>query len=243
MPTTSAQIIVTCLSSQTMSTLKTESRLPMHQWLHHHLFQCQINLNKTQVGIHKAQCISGESRDERDLVLLFKWSPPPPPGTASQLTSEPATTHVIARTVDGERTGLGIAYMEETREHAREIQKKVKEGSKPHRPSSHLSRWIGQTHFLWTRSSSDVGTEGGHFPPESESKKPVSFSKRYVHCRGPGGGPLQSVTWHFPPTATCPPNWRVPSRKEVEAREHGGGFLKKKKKGFLRAPNQKYKKE
>lgn len=118
-----------------------------------------------------------------------------PPSSAQS----PATTHVTVHTVDGKRAGLGIAYMEETREHAREIQKKVKRGSKPHRPSSHLSRWMGQTHFLWTRSSSDVGTEGGHFLPESESKKPVSCSKCYVHCRGPGGGPLQSVTRHFLP--------------------------------------------
>lgn len=229
MPTTSAQIIVTCLSSQIMSTLKTESRLPMHQWLCPHLFQCQINLNKTQVEIHKAQCISGESRDERDLVLPFKWSPHIHLEQPHSSAHSPATTHMIVRTVAGERAGLGIAYMEETREHTREIQKKVKEGSKPHRPSSHLSGWIGQTHFLWTRSSSDVGTEGG---VRNQSPSASGY--------GPGEGPLQSITWHFPPTATCPQNWRVPSRKEIEAREHGEVW---KKKRFLRAPDQKYKKE
>lgn len=109
---------------------------------------------------------------------------------------------MIARTVDRERAGLGIAYMEETREHAREIQKKVKEGSKPHRPSSHLSRWIGQTHFLWTRSSSDVGTEGGCFLPERRNTAAsVMFTVEGLeedHSRVVHNIILQ--------TATCPPN-------------------------------------
>lgn len=146
------------------------------------------------------------------------WEQPP------SSAQSPATTHMIARTVDGERAGLGIAHMEETREHAREIQKKVKEGSKPHRPSSHLSRWIGQTHFLWTRSSSDVGTEGGRFLPERRNTAAsVMFTVEGLeedHSRV-----LHNIILQ---TATCPPNWSVPSRKEVEAREHGE-VLKKKR--------------
>lgn len=97
--------------------------------------------------------------------------------------------------MSGEMTD--VAYTEEIRVHTREIQKKGEQGPKQHRPSSHLSRWIGQTHFLWTWSSCAVETEGEHFlPGRRRDQSPCTPSLMFTVAsleEGYSGG----VTWHL----------------------------------------------
>lgn len=153
-------------------------------------------------------------------------------------TQSPVTTHLIAHTVDRERMGQGIVYVEETRGHTRKLQNKGKQGPKPHGPSSHLSRWLDQTWFLWTWNSSDVGAEGGYFLPV-RMRNQCPTASVMVTVEGLEEDYSRVLHGTFLWTATFPPGWRVPSKKEVEVREHEEV---KKKKRFLRAPDWKYKK-